>query len=60
MKQLRSLVIPKQNYNVLSPNFHIHVSVKGGKKGKVIKGLLALVFFISSRYFRNRFLTFLT
>ncbi len=26
-KQLRGLVFPKQNYNVLSPNFHIHVSV---------------------------------
>ncbi len=25
--KLRGLAIPKQNYNVLSPNFHIHVSV---------------------------------
>ena len=25
--KLRGLVISKQNYNVLSPNFHIHVSV---------------------------------
>ncbi len=25
--ELHNFVIPKQNYNVLSPNFHIHVSV---------------------------------
>jgi hypothetical protein len=25
--KMRCLVISKQNYNVLSPNFHIHVSV---------------------------------
>jgi hypothetical protein len=24
--KLRGLVFPRQNYNVLSPNFHIHVS----------------------------------